>query len=711
VAIPAFIPAMVSTGYLAAFATNLHNFRQRSLVERLLWSIPLSLALSTISAILIGKFISLVAFVILICATTGICLVMVTREQLQLRRTTGKWNLGWKPQGGTALALALFWAVLVILLLVDWERDHQLYFSLVIFDHGMRVAWTESVLRTGIPPINPLYMFLHPAPMRYYYFWYVLCAAVAQMTHLPARAVFNASGVWSGFSLAALIGLYLKHFLNAGARLCRQFLCAIALLSVTGLGACVNLWNFFYFHIPLPGYLEVWTVGQISSWLDSLLWDPHHVASLVCCMFGFLLAWNSEQSTFRANAFRVVFMAAAFASAFGLSIYVAFAFFLVMLILGAWLITQEQRPKPVLLLAIAGVGTLVLLMPYLSGLARGSSNVSGGSSVFSIAVREMIPPDSLLSSNLFRHLNSANPFLARNLANTILLTPGYAVELGFFLVIFLIYLIPAWRGRVPLTPALRSLVVISIATLTVVTFIRSSVIQSNDFGWRGALPAQFALLLLASEVVTGWNRAGAEPSKSGTQALPSRTPQFVRTVGSLALIFGVFTTIYQTILIRFMIPIHEMGLRAKHDPRAGQLAHKAYISAIGYEKLNAVIAPDSVVQYNPWSPDSFWISMDWADSAHQSTIAFDGAACGAELGGDPTGCRPMASAIDALYNGATAEQARATCQQYGIQYLIARVYDPAWHEKNSWVWTLKPIVLDEDFRALICKSPENGARE
>ena len=72
---------------------------------------------------------------------------------------------------------------------------------------------------------------------------------------------------------------------------------------------------------------------------------------------------------------------------------------------------------------------------------------------------------------------------------------------------------------------------------------------------------------------------------------------------------------------------------------------------------------------------------------------------------------PWPSEIDALYNGATAKQARATCQRYGIQYLIARVYDPVWNDKNSWVWTLKPIVLDEDFRTLICESPENGARE
>jgi hypothetical protein len=703
-AILAFLPATVSTGYVAAWATNLHRFRQRSLVERLFWSVPLSAAISTISGILIGKFISLNAFVILLWASAAICVFTLAKERLDLRRTELKWKMGWKPLGGVAFLLAIVWVLVVALSLVDWQRDHKLYMSLVVFDHGMRVDWTESVLHTGVPPANPLYMDQHPAPMRYYYFWYVLCAAVARMSYLPARAVFNASCVWSGFFLAALTGLYLKHFLGAGARLRPQFLRAISLLAVTGLGVCVNLWNYFHFHIPLPGYLEVWSAGQISSWLDSLLWDPHHVASCVCCMFGFLLAWKSEEGTQRAKAFSAVFIAAAFASAFGLSIYVAFAFFLVMLGWAIWQVASEHKAQPVWLLATGGVGAAVLLIPYLHELSHSTSNVQGSGSVFSFAVREMIPPDGLLASDLFRSLASIHPSLARSLANSVLLAPGYAAELGFFCVVFFIYLIPAWRSRKPLSPAQRSLICISITTLIVITFVRSSVIQNNDFGWRGALLLQFPLLLLASEVISTWNYSDRKQTTPALiDGLPGPTPQFVRAVASFALIFGVMTTIYQALMIRFMIPVHEMRLRAGNDPKAADLAHKTYISDVGYEHLNALIPHDAVVQYNPWSPDPFWTSMDWRDIAHQSAIAFDKPACGSELGGDPSGCTIMAAAIDALYTDATAEQARSTCHQLGIQYLIARIYDPAWKSKDSWVWTLKPVVADEEFRALNCR--------
>jgi hypothetical protein len=84
-------------------------------------------------------------------------------------------------------------------------------------------------------------------------------------------------------------------------------------------------------------------------------------------------------------------------------------------------------------------------------------------------------------------------------------------------------------------------------------------------------------------------------------------------------------------------------------------------------------------------------------------MGFDKPWCGSEFGGDPSGCPAMAAAIDPLFNGATAEQARATCHQYGVQYLVASIYDPAWKDKSDWVWTLSPVVSDEEFRALDCR--------
>ena len=64
----------------------------------------------------------------------------------------------------------------------------------------------------------------------------------------------------------------------------------------------------------------------------------------------------------------------------------------------------------------------------------------------------------------------------------------------------------------------------------------------------------------------------------------------------------------------------------------------------------------------------------------------------------------MAASIDSLYKQATAVQARATCRQFGIQYLVANMYDQAWNDKQGWVWTLGPVVSDVEFRAWIAVS-------
>jgi hypothetical protein len=711
-AIPAFLPATLCTGYLVAWFTNLLGFRQRSLVERLFWSVPLSIGISTIAAVLIAWFLSLTAVVVFFLAGGLLWLGVLVREWLEVRSVGGKLAIGWQPLGGKALLLALIWIAVVIVSLVDFQSGHQLFMNIATYDHASRVSWTETIVRTGVPPANPLYWYKHAAALRYYYFWNVVCAAVAQMAHLPVRAVFIASCIWAGFALAALTGLYLKHFLAAGVRLRRQFLLCISLLVVTGLDICVNLWNLFYLSRPLPDDLEWWSKSQVTSWLDSLLWAPHHVASLVCCMFAFLLAWADGSNGKRRPVVTVVFIAAALASAFGLSVYVAFGFFLVMLFWAPWQIVVERKFRSALLLAAGGAGAAVLLIPYLRELAHGASSGgtqggSGSTSVFTFAIREMFPPEGLLATHLFQNIALAHPSAARNIANLVLLAPGYMIELGFYLAVLLIYLVPAWRGRKPLTPAQRSLAVIATVALLVISVLRSSVLNSNDFGWRAALLLQFPLLLFGSEVMTSWKLAERKSiTPADAAGLPQQTPQWLRSIAALALVIGVMSTVCQALVLRFDTPLNEARLRAIHDPDAGKLPHNAYISAIGYAKLDPVIPHDAIVQFNPSVQPYIW-TADLLGNDHQTAILTDKPECGAELGGDPSGCLPMAAAIDSLYIGASAEQARATCREFGIQFLVTRIYDAAWKDKSSWVWTLRPVVSDDEFRVLACQPADS----
>jgi hypothetical protein len=703
-AIPAFLPATLCTGYLTAWFTNLHGFRQRSLVERIFWSVPLSLAVSTIASVLIGKFLSLTAVVVFLLAAAALWLATIGGEWLQLRRAGTKWNIGWDPLGGTALMLAILWIVVAVLSLVDLESKHHLFMNVAVLDQAFRIDWTGSVLRSGVPPVNPLYLYKHPAVMRNYYFWYVICAAVAKMAHLPVRAVFVAGSVWAGFFLAALNGLFLKHFLAPGVHLRRQFLRSVLLLMVTGLDICVILWNLFYFHRPPPFDFEAWSGDPILSWLDTLFWSPNHIVSLVCCMFAFLLAWMAGKEGGQKRTASVAIIAVALASAFGLSIYVTFAFFLVMLIWALWQIAVERTPWPALLLAAGGAGAIPLLIPYLRELTHTDSKMQGGVP-FAFSVRKTFSPDGLMSSSLFHPFATAHPHAALNLAKLLLLAPGYAIELGFYLVVFLIYLVPGWRGRTPLSPAQRSLLVIAAATIPFMSFLRSSVLTLNDFGFRSALLLQFPLLLLGSEAITRWSLEDrTRNSGEVSTGLHHSTPHLLRSIAALALVLGTIGVLSQALWFRFIVPIAELAkTRADNGPEPGTISHNAYISSIGYAQLDASIPREAIVQFNPTPQELYLKAADLFGIDHQTAIVSDQQGCGSELGGDPSGCAPMAAAIDSLFNGATAEQARATCHQYSIQYLVTRVYDPAWKDKSSWVWTLDPVVSDDEFRALDCR--------
>jgi len=654
--------------------------------------------------VLIGWFFSLAVVQIFFLAIASVCIAVFGMELLNLRRSGKKCLIGWRPLGGTGLTLATLWIAVAILSLVDFESNHRLFMSMTVYDHAPRTNWTESILRTGVPPVNPLYWFKQAAPMRYYYFWLVDCAAVAKVSHLSARIVMMASCVWAGFALAALIGLYLKHFLSVGARLRQQFLVAIFLLIVGGISICAQFWNMFYLHFPPPG--DRWSLVRLVDWPSFFLFYPHHVASMVCCMFAFLLAWlaGKYESQSHAHAVSVVLIATALASAFGLSIYVAFAFFLVVVVWAIWQVGFERHYRPAMSLAAGGVGAIVLLLPYLWQLTHTTSKLGGGS-VFAFTVRETIPPDGLLALSAFKDLSSLHPILARNLASLILLIPGYVIEMGYSLAVLLIYFIPRLRGHTPLTLPQRTMMVIAATTIPIMSLLRSGVLTVNDFGMHSALFMQFPMLLLASELLISWRfqrRKLTEPALY--TGLPGHSPDWLRTLTILAIAVGVLTTTYKAITLRFFLPFYETKIIDDPDRQRHNLSHKAYISYIGYTQLNSVISQDAIVQFNladplpwPWWPstDLFWIN-------HQVAAISDQLWCGSELGGDPTGCPAMAAAIDAVYKGGTSQQASAVCRQYGIQYLVANIYDPAWQDRQSWVWTLSPVVSDPEFRALDC---------
>ena len=702
----AFTPITVCTGYLVAWLTDIHGFRRRSIVERLFWSVPLSICVSTITCVLVGRFLSLTvaAAAVMLCVLGSI--IVLVKEHLYLRRNGKRTHIGLRPLGATILLLAICFVAFEIFSLVDFQSGQRLYLSLTFYDVAPRTNWANSVLRTGIPPANPHYFYLHAANLRYYYFWLVDCAVVAKISRLPMRSIVNAGCIWAGFALTALSGLYLKHFLAVGDSLRRQFYIAALLPAVGGFALLIYFWNMLVLHIPPPG--DVWYPGQIADLVNFPLFYPHHLVGMVCCMFAFLLAWipaaatNDEPKTSRPNSrlITILFIALALASAFGISVYTTFAFFLIVVCWATWQIVFHHSWRASLLLFAGGAISLILLIPYLYEITHSDSKMYG-TRPFALAIRETIPPDRLA------HLLSAtDPAAVRPLAKLILLPPGLALELGLYCIVLFIFLIHALRRRRQLSPPHRTLLFIILVTLPITSFIRSAVLDVNDFGIHSALFIQYPLLLLASELLIASKLKSAETnSASAADSHPGLIlpPRFLRSLITLAILIGVLGSCWRVAVLRFLLPIADMGASNASNPHVAALSHKAYISYLGYADLNRRIPPQAIVQFNAQDNWLFWKNIDLAGINRQTVIAAGPPTCGTDLGGDPSHCPQMSTAILPLFVAANADQARAVCRTWHIDYLVANTYDPVWHDPNSWVWTLNPVLAAPEFRALDCR--------
>ena len=119
------------------------------------------------------------------------------------------------------------------------------------------------------------------------------------------------------------------------------------------------------------GDLEWWSTDQIASWLDSILWVPNHLASMLASTGALLLLWRSRQSaSFRQRLTAMLLAGAAIASAFGLSVYVAVGFGLLLAGWSVSLLVGQRDVAAVLRNCGAAATAGILLIPFSEGPAR-----------------------------------------------------------------------------------------------------------------------------------------------------------------------------------------------------------------------------------------------------------------------------------------------------------------------------------------------------
>lgn len=703
VAILAFTLVLYAPGYVLGYATDLFGFRQMDFTERSMWAIACSFSVVPIASYLMGRCAGLNG----ICWMLGV-LALLTFLLLWLRRSRMDWS---RRDRWTSTLLVCGWIAFVLLMLVDLQAGHKLYFSVVMADQSYRIAFTDAVVRTGIPPANPLYYAGAPAAMRYYYFWYVLCAAVVRIAHVTAQQAFIASSVWAGFGLVATVKLYACHFFRWERR---QRWIAQGLLLVTGADLIPALGN-VVLQPTWNGDIEWWSVDPISGWQDSLLWVPHHTASVLCCLLGFLFLWRTLEPMHSNRRWPIVLAAVAFASAFGMSIYVAFGFALLML---AWLVRlavwhHPERYALMRRVAVISLLSAVLIAPFLYELMSsvhappGSMSTQPAPHMFSLSVRRMIDSGLLTGLPMFAAWNRTHPVLLDQAIRLVLLLPGLAMELGLYGAV-LVMLLLARRRKQPgeIDLARDTSLFFTICGLVLTLFVSSSVINNNDFGYRAVMLPQFFLLLLAADVFGSW-------WVPGKVCVVPETPAKRRLLYSL-LVLGLAGSVYGAFALRAWLPIESTRVQNGFS----QLPSDAFEAREAFAVLSRVAPKDAIVSFRSYdprvgeremeevvTPSEFYQRMMVRDTGRQVLNAES--ECGTDFGGSAAECPAIQQATAQLFASPapSAEWARAYCSRFGVQYLITSHHDPDWKSETGWPATLPAIAREPGFRILQCNAP------
>jgi hypothetical protein len=667
----AFLP-----GYALGWLLDVLRFRTRTLPFRLAASAPLALAIGPILSYALGRAFTLAAAGLVYALLSAYTIYRFARA---LRAPT-------RPRipAGMApfLGLIAVWLAIALVSLADLQIGRRLYFSIVAFDYSVRTAFTSAIAASGIPPQNPFFFPGHPVGLRYHYFWLILCAVVRQAGAplLDSRQAFIAGTLWCGIALICLVPLYLRIFSPLGADgLRRRSLIGIALLGVTGLDilpALLMLW------LAAKGWIGgispsvEWWNNQVDGWVYTMLWEPHYLCSLVACLTGFLVLWDlPATASRRSRATAGVVAGAALASAAGSGIYVALVFGV---FLAVWTLVTIARKwhRETAVLAMAGGVAFVLSIPYLTSLTGHGSPGSGVQSL-QLTVRGFD-----LGEILLRVLRLDRPWQIL-LGDTVWLPLNYFLELGFFFAAGVL----AWsRFRAqPTSPTRAGLAAFTMAAISVAicTFVKSSATGNNDLGMRGFLPAQFMLLLSAADLLAG------------------KIPRDQKSLLRVLLVLGVAGVLYDLAILRFYPLLSDAGRVPKIGWLAGdrQLGLRTYANREAYQWLRARTPQQAIIQQNP---HPVYQETFYGLYANRQTVAED-ANCGAGFGGDPRECGPVLARLTPLFAaGAGSRSFADTCQNLPIDILVAKDTDPAWQDRNSWVWTRTPIFANDFVRLFSC---------
>ena len=203
-----------------------------------------------------------------------------------------------------AVVILSVWGALALFSLVDLQTWRQVVLQHHrAFDYSVRTQFIHAISSTGIPPANPFFFPGHGEPLRYHYFWLILCSMVdvAGGAFVGPRHAWIGGAIWCGAGFLALIALFFRLVAYQGPETFRRrTLIGILLLGVTGprYSAQRSAMGDVFEGIDARFIPPVeWWNEQVDGFTCTALWEAHHLAGLVACLMAFLLLWEAPRHT------------------------------------------------------------------------------------------------------------------------------------------------------------------------------------------------------------------------------------------------------------------------------------------------------------------------------------------------------------------------------------------------------------------------------
>jgi hypothetical protein len=677
IALVSFGLILIPTGYVISWSTDLLGIRRRPTQQQLSISILAATAVWPMVAYYVERFLPIAAI-----------------EMLVITNIFAAGFLFWRSGGHSSIDLltlsktVVVWGIVafaVIALLVDIQFDGSLQMTAAVNDYALRVSVTDAISRTGIPPANPSYYDHHPLPLYYYYFWFLLCSMADYIGGMIAGplACVRASVFWS---IAALVSLFhciifLDIFrLPEGLQRHWGRLVALSLL-IMGLDLPMNILIVLRKALSqhtfvLPVALEWWNYDQISPWLPTLFWVPHHAAAAIIAMFCFIMLRAAREDVGLRER-RGLFLTASigFASVLGTSVWIGLVVASIVL---TWMIFSGCRRWHVEIWSYLAVGvvSLVIVSPFILDLLN-ANHLPGTPIVLEVRRFYFLNP---VEHHLFQLVGDGWSYEIFVSSLRLLFLPlNYFLELGFFLLGGIVYVRWWRRNQFALRRDDWFWIVAFVVPILVCSLLKSS-IRNNDLGWRGFLIPNILLVMASLPML-----ASLLGEISSTQFL---TGLRVRVFAAVLAVLGLAGTAYEAMGLRLgNFDRHFSFGNASTRYRAAQM-EAAYAWLARSSPRNAIVLHNPTVEFEIFH----------ALYGHRQTILSDhynGTLCGI----NDSMYNKLAVPLGKLFSDdATEEDFGKIPGSFDVDFVVVTASDPIWSRASSWVWQSRPVYANSYVR-------------